>query len=78
MCHQKSEVALIIEIITVITLNNHANDLPFRRPHAVTKLATPRASVNTPRLRNIAVKPKMSTSANCPNNEPKEINPIPL
>ena len=38
----------------------------------------PRASVNAPTPTNIAVKPEMSTSANCPNNKPKEINPNPI
>jgi hypothetical protein len=72
------EIALIIEIMAIITVDNHAHDLPFRLPHEVTRLAIPRASVNRPKLTNIAEKPEISTSANCPNNKPKEINPNPI
>jgi hypothetical protein len=72
------EIALIIEIMAIITVDNHAHDLPFKLPHEVTRLAIPRASVNRPKLTNIAEKPEISTPANCPNNNQKKLTLIPL
>ena len=52
----------IIEIIDIITVNNHAHPFPFRRPQDIMRVAMPRASVNAPTPMNIAAKPGSSNS----------------
>jgi hypothetical protein len=75
----------IIEIMAIITVNNHAHPFPFRRPQEIMRVAMPRASVKAPTPMNIAAKPGSSNSLsplsarpNTRDDSPKITDIIPL